>query len=94
MKELKTPDITLAQIIAVLGAAFALTAAFGLDISQDKRDGIVQLVTVLAPIVVAADAFIRHGRSRALALPPKGVVAEDNPVTTSRTASTRRKTTR
>lgn len=74
MNDLKTPDVTLVQIIAVLGAGFALAAAFGLDISQDKQNAIVQLVTVLAPIVIAADAVIRHGRARAMIVPPKGEV--------------------
>jgi hypothetical protein len=56
MKELKTPDITTAQIVAVVGAAIALAVAFGLDISQEKQDAIKNLVIVLAPVLLAADA--------------------------------------
>jgi hypothetical protein len=63
----KTPDITLAQIVAVLLSVFGMAAAFGLDISQGKQDAIVDFITVMAPIVVAADAFIRHGRSKVAA---------------------------
>jgi hypothetical protein len=61
------PDVTLAQILAVVTAALGLVAAFGLNISKDKQDAIVMFVTVMAPIVVLADAAIRHGRSRVAA---------------------------
>lgn len=64
---MKMPDITLAQIIAVIGAIFGLTAAFGLPVSQQVQDSITQLVTVLAPVLIASDAAIRHGRSKVAA---------------------------
>jgi hypothetical protein len=34
----------------------ALAVAFGLDISQEKQDAIRNLVLVLAPVLIAADA--------------------------------------
>ena len=64
---LKTPDITPAQIIAVLGAIFAVALAAGLNISKDLQDAIILLVTVLAPVIIGGDAVIRNGRARAAA---------------------------
>ena len=61
---LRTPDITAAQIIAVVGSAIALAVAFGAPISKSQADAIVSFVTVLAPVLIGADALIRHGRSR------------------------------
>jgi hypothetical protein len=58
-----TPDITPAQIIAVVGAVLGVAVAGGLDISQDLQDKILNLITVLAPILLVADAGIRHGRA-------------------------------
>lgn len=66
---MKTPDITPAQIKAALIALFGLIAAFGLPVSQEKQDAIIQVVTVLSPAIVLADAYIRNGRSRVLANP-------------------------
>lgn len=59
----KTPDITPAQIIAVVGAAFAVLVAGGLPLSQDLQDAIIRLVTILAPILIVGDSVIRHGRA-------------------------------
>lgn len=64
---MKSPDITLAQILTVVGSALALGAAFGLDLSQEKQDAILQFVTVFAPVALVADAYIRNGRSRVAA---------------------------
>lgn len=74
---LAMPDITPAQIVAVVGAVIGLAVAAGLDISQDLQDSIINLVTVLSGLLLVSDAAIRHGRSRALINAPKGEVAED-----------------
>jgi len=58
-----TPDITPAQIIAVVGAVIGVAVAGGLPISQDLQDAIIRLVTVLAPLLLVSDAVIRHGRA-------------------------------
>jgi hypothetical protein len=77
-KPLATPDITWAQVLA------AVTAVVGLFVTQNYIDQrLAQLITGIASIVgplvwVAADAVIRHGRARAFAIPPKGVVAEEH----------------
>jgi hypothetical protein len=62
----KMPDITPAQIVAVAGAIVTVLIAAGLPISKDLQDSIIGLATVLAPLLIAGDAVIRHGRSRAL----------------------------
>lgn len=74
--KLSTPDITPAQVIAVVGSVLAVIVAAGLDISQELQDSIIRLVTVLAPLLLGADALIRHGRSRAFLNPPKAIESE------------------
>jgi hypothetical protein len=74
---LRTPDITLAQMVAVVGAILAVAVAAGLPLSKDLQDSIIDLITVLAPLLVVGDAAIRHGRSRALLNPPR-VPLEDH----------------
>ena len=59
----KTPDVTPAQIVAIVGAALAVAAAFGFDLNQDQRDSVLQLVTVLSSVLVVGDAAVRHGRA-------------------------------
>ena len=65
---LKTPDITTAQIIAIAGAALGLVVALGVPLSDEKQHAITTLVTVLAPVLLGADAAIRHGRARSVGL--------------------------
>lgn len=64
---MKTPDITPAQIVATVLAVLGLLAGFGLDVSKQTQDAIVQVITVGFPIFLAADAFIRHGRAKVAA---------------------------
>lgn len=61
------PDITKAQVLAIMQALVGLAAAFGLDVSPATQDAIVQVVTALAVVIPAADALIRHGRSKVAA---------------------------
>jgi hypothetical protein len=70
---LSTPDITTAQFVAIVGAILGVAVAAGLPLSKDLQDSIVTLVTVLAPLIIVGDAHIRHGRSRALAIPPRPI---------------------
>lgn len=70
---MSTPDISIAQIVAVVGSILGVLVAAGLDISKDLQDSIIQLVTVLGPVLIAGDAFIRHGRSRAFQNAPKPI---------------------
>lgn len=73
---LTTPDITPAQVVALVGAVIGVLAAAGLPLSAALQDSIITLVTVLAPLVIIGDAHIRHGRSRALAIPPRPIEEE------------------
>lgn len=59
-----TPDITKAQVLAVLQAIIGLLVAFGIDVDQELQDAIVQLVTAVAVVLPLADALIRNGRAR------------------------------
>jgi hypothetical protein len=72
---MQMPNITPAQIIAVVGAILAVAISAGLDISKDLQDSILQLTTVLSGLLLGADAVIRHGRSRALGVAPRPPVA-------------------
>lgn len=69
--KLSTPDVSPAQVIAIVGSIIAVLVAAGLDISADLQDSIIKLVTVIAPILIVGDAAIRNGRSRALINPPR-----------------------
>jgi hypothetical protein len=73
---LSTPDITTAQFVAIVGAILGVAVAAGLPLSKDLQDSIVTLVTVLAPLIIVGDAHIRHGRSRALAIPPRPIESD------------------
>lgn len=78
MVPLKLPDITPAQIIAIVGSVFGILVAAGLDVSEELQNSIIDFITVVAPILLVSDAAIRHGRSRALQNPPKGEVSSDS----------------
>ena len=66
---MSTPSITPAQIKAVILTVIGLLAAFGLPVGQEKQDAILKVVEILPVVLVAADALIRFGRSRALSNP-------------------------
>lgn len=61
---MKKPDVTPAQIVSLVGSLIAVLAAFGLPISETQSNAIISLVQIIAPILIASDAVIRHGRSR------------------------------
>lgn len=61
-----TPDITPAQIVAVIGTVIGLLVDAQL-VSGKTQHLIVGLASALVPFgIVIADAIIRHGRSRAM----------------------------
>lgn len=62
----KTPDITPAQIVAVVSSVIGLLVDAQL-VSGSTQRLVVGLASTLVPFgLVLADAIIRHGRSRAL----------------------------
>lgn len=79
------PDITLTQIIATVLAAIGLAVAFGLHITKDQQDHLVNFITVGYPGAMIADAWLRGKRNEQAAalhnlaaaqirnLPPDGV---------------------
>jgi hypothetical protein len=72
------PNVTPAQLVAVAGAIITMIIAFGVPISASERDAITNLATVFFPVLLGADALIRHGRSRALLAEPSPIV-DDTP---------------
>lgn len=60
---MRTPDLTPAQVVSIVGSVLALAIALGAPISHEASSAILGLVTVLAPVLLGADAVIRHGRA-------------------------------
>jgi hypothetical protein len=87
---LATPDFPKEQIVALAAAIIAVGAAAGLHISKDLQDRIITLVMVAYPVLAASLAHIRHGRSRALLIPPKGEVADAPAPRVARKAAVKR----
>lgn len=57
------PDVTKVQVIALAQAILGLAAAFGLDITQEQRDAILDLVGELGVALIIADAGLRGLRN-------------------------------
>jgi hypothetical protein len=62
-QQLSTPDITPAQVAAIIQAIIAVALAFGLSISSNERDALIGLSAVIASVLTIADSIIRHGRA-------------------------------
>jgi len=59
---MKTPDITRAQLIAVVVALMNFLTTLGIPISVEQADALRDLLDTML-IVVGADAVIRFGRN-------------------------------
>ena len=59
----KTPDITAAQGVAIVGSLLAVAASFGFDLTTSQQSAVMQLVSIVAGVLLAGDAVIRHGRA-------------------------------
>jgi hypothetical protein len=64
----RMPDITAAQIVAVIGAVITAAVAFGADISREQQVAILSIAGVVAAILVGSDAHLRSRRSHAEAI--------------------------
>jgi hypothetical protein len=64
----RMPDITAAQIVAVIGAVITAAVAFGADISKEQQVAILSIAGVVAAILVGSDAHLRSRRSHAEAI--------------------------
>jgi hypothetical protein len=62
------PDISPAQIVAVVGAVITVAIAFGANISKEQQIAILSLAGAVAAILLAADAHVRTRRNHAEAL--------------------------
>ena len=77
------PNVTPAQVVSVVGASIAMIVAFGVPISDSQSDAIINLATVFFPVLLGADALIRHGRARALMVEPTPIRDDAPPVSVS-----------
>jgi hypothetical protein len=64
-----TPDLTRAQIVALVQAAIGCAVAFGAPITEAQSGALLALVGVLSVVLVAADASIRRARAKHIAGP-------------------------
>jgi hypothetical protein len=67
----RTPNVTTLQIVAIAQAVVAVAAAFGLPITDEQSQAIIQLSTALAVALPLADAHLRNGRARYFAATTK-----------------------
>jgi hypothetical protein len=64
----RMPDITAAQIVAVVGAVITVAVAFGAHIGKEQQVAILSLAGAVAAILLASDAHLRRGRGHAEAI--------------------------
>ena len=57
------PDVTKAQIIALVGAVLSLLVSFGVDLTQPQRDAILDLAGQIGMALILADAGLRAARN-------------------------------
>ena len=62
------PDITTAQIVAIVGNVIAVAIAFGAHITKQQQDAILALVGGLGAFLIASDAHLRGRRAHASAV--------------------------
>ena len=63
-----SPDITPAQLAAIVGNVIAVAIAFGAHISKQQQDAILALVGALGAFLIASDAHVRGRRAHASAI--------------------------
>jgi hypothetical protein len=64
----RMPDITAAQIVAIVGAVITVAVAFGANISTDQQVAILSAAGAIAAILLASDAHLRSQRGHADAM--------------------------
>jgi hypothetical protein len=62
------PDITPAQIVAIVGNVIAVAIAFGAHITKQQQDAILALVGALGAFLILGDAHLRGRRVQASAI--------------------------
>lgn len=61
------PDVTRAQIVALVQAIIGVAVAFGAPISDTQSTALLGLVGAIAVVLPLADAMLRRGRARMIA---------------------------
>lgn len=61
---MKTPDITPAQIVAIIQPIITCAVAFGAPISEAQTSALIGLAAALSTALTLGDAIIRNGRAR------------------------------
>ena len=59
------PDITPAQILAIVGNIIAVAIAFGVHITKEQQDAVLALTGALGAFLIASDAHLRGRRAHA-----------------------------
>lgn len=59
----QTPDVTTAQILAVVQAIVGFGIAFGLNLTTEQQHAIMLLCSTILVVWPTVDAIIRHGRA-------------------------------
>jgi hypothetical protein len=62
------PDITPAQILAIVGNIIAVAIAFGVHITKEQQDAVLALTGALGAFLIASDAHLRGRRAHAAAV--------------------------
>jgi hypothetical protein len=76
--QLKTPDVTAAQIIAIVQpfvtATIGLLVAFGIEMTDAQQVAIIAftgaMATMISTVLFLADAIIRSARAKAMSTHP------------------------
>lgn len=63
----KMPDLTPAQVVALVGAIIATAVSFGVDISKDQEENLLILIGLVASVLIGGDAVLRGQRAKATA---------------------------
>lgn len=79
MRELKMPDITPAQIAAILGVVLGPLVAFGLLDDAAAQTLVASISGAVSAVLMVADAVIRNGRSK-IAAAKQGIELADSVV--------------
>jgi hypothetical protein len=74
---MKKPDITPAQVVALVQAVLALLIAFSLNITQEQSIAILGLSAIVAGFLFKADSDIRAARASTLAPQPQNITVLD-----------------
>jgi hypothetical protein len=62
-RQLKTPDVTKNQMIALATGIIALLAALGVPLSEANENRVFTIAVVLPSVLMISDAAIRVGRA-------------------------------